>query len=125
MSSRHLLIAGIVGGIVAGVMLFVLALALVAAEGAALDGQTMAVLVLGASLGFVLDATWLCLLVDRLSRPGDGSAKDDGEEGRGGSGPGPEHPRPPSGDPDWWPEFERDFRDYRERRERAPVAGDG
>jgi hypothetical protein len=47
MSSRPLLIAGIVGGILAGVALFTLALAVVAIDGAALSGQMMAMLVLG------------------------------------------------------------------------------
>jgi hypothetical protein len=120
MSSRPLLIAGIVGGILAGVALFAAALAAVAIEGAALSGQTMAVLVLGAMLGFVLDATWLSLAVDRLSKLHPGPP---GEEGWGTPGPDPSGPLPPSENPDWWPAFERDLAVYREARDHAPTAG--
>ena len=42
------------------------------------------------------------LLAAPLMRPRD---DDDGDDGFGGSGP--EDPEPP-----WWPEFEREFRDY-------------
>jgi hypothetical protein len=117
LSRPLLLIAGLVGGILAGVALFVLALALVAADGAALSGQMMALLVLGAMLGLVLDAAWLTLAVDRLLKLGRGGEGEDGADGGGGSVPNPAPPRPPSEDPDWWPEFEREFRDYRESRE--------
>jgi hypothetical protein len=64
MSSRPILIPGIVGGILAGVALFSLALAVVAIDGAAVSGQMMAMIVLGAMLGFVLDATWLTLAME-------------------------------------------------------------
>jgi hypothetical protein len=123
MSSRPLLIAGIVGGILAGVALFALALAVVAIDGAALSGQIMAMLVLAAMLGFVLDATWLTLAIDRLSKLGHGRKDDEGGEGWGTPRPDPERPWPPSGDPDWWPAFERDFGVYGEAGDRAPVAG--
>jgi hypothetical protein len=125
MSSRPLLIAGIVGGILAGVALFAVALALVAIDGAALSASVMATLVLMAMLGVVLDATWLTLAVDRLTKLGDGSEGEEGEDGEGWGrpGPAPVPPWPPSEDPNWWPEFERDFRGHLEARERAPVAG--
>jgi len=122
MSSRPLLIAGIVGGILAGVALFALALALVAVDGPVLSGQIMAMLVLGATLGFVLDATWLTLAVDRLSKLGHGSQDEKGGEGWGTPGPDPSRPWPPSEDPDWWPAFERDIGVYREAPERSPIA---
>ena len=123
MSSRPVLIAGIVGGILAGVALFFLALAVVAIDGAAVSGQMMAMIVLGAMLGFVLDATWLTVAMDRLSKLGNGRQDEEGGEGWGTPEPDPSRPRPPSEDPDWWPAFERDFGLYREARERAPIAG--
>jgi hypothetical protein len=123
MSSRPLLVAGIVGGVLAGVTLFAAALAVVAIEGAALSGQMMAILVLGAMLGFVLDATWLSLAVDRLSKLGHEPPGEEGEEGWGTPGPDPAGPWPPSENPEWWPAFERGLAVYREARDRAPTAG--
>ena len=108
----------------AGVALLILALVLVAVLGGALSAQTMATLVLLTLLGFVLDATWLCFAMDRLAKLDHGNEGEEGDGG-GGGGPGPPspaHPRPPSRDPDWWPEFEREFRDYLEPRERTPAA---
>lgn len=105
----------------AGVALFVVALALVADIGTALSAQLMATLVLLTLLGFVLDATWLCFAVGRLMELDQGNEGEDGEDGEGWGGPGPARPRPPSEDPNWWPEFERDFRDYVEPRERTRV----
>jgi hypothetical protein len=122
MSSRPLVIAGIVGGILAGLALFAGALALVAMVGPGLSPQTMAMLVLGASLGLVLDATWLTLAVGQLAKLDPGS-DDEGREGPGRPGPDPPRPRPPSQDPNWWPEFERDIRAHLEEQERSPVAG--
>lgn len=122
MSSRPLLIVGIVGGIVAGVALFAAALAVVAISGPALSGQIMAMLVLGAMLGFVLDATWLTLAVDRLSKLGGDGEDEDGGDGWGKPGPDPVRPWLPSEDPDWWPAFERDFRAYYDAREDTPIA---
>jgi len=122
MSSRPLLIIGIVGGALAGVALFALALGLVAMGGADLSGQVMATIVLGAMLGFVLDAAWLTLAVDRLSKLGrDGGDDDEGGDGRGKPGRDPVRPWPPSEGSDWWPAFEREFREYDKARERAPV----
>jgi len=84
----------------AGVALFALALAVVAIAGGAVSGQTMAILVLGAMLGFVLDATWLTQAVDRLSKLGRDSEDEDGDGGWENQGltrcaPGP-RPRTPS-----------------------------
>jgi len=109
---------------VAGIALFALALAVVAVDGPALSGQMLSVIVLGAALGLVLDATWLAVAVDRLARLGRGE-DDEGGAGWGKPGPDPVRPGPPSHDFDWWPEFERDFRAYqdaRDTRERAPAA---
>jgi hypothetical protein len=122
MSSRSRLIIGIVGGVVAGVALFALALAVVAIDGVGLSGQTMAILVLGTMLGFVLDATWLTLAVDRLAKLGRGGENGEGGEGWEEPDPDPVRPHPPSDGSDWWPDFERDLSVYREARERAPVA---
>ena len=36
---------------------------------------------------------------------------DDGDDGGGGGLPGPD-----DGEPPWWPEFEREFREYADRR---------
>jgi hypothetical protein len=121
MSSRPRLIAATVGGILAGIALFALTLVVVAIDGPALSGQMMAILVLGTMLGFVLDAAWLSLAIDRLSKFGHGRQDEEGGEGWEGPGPDPERPWPPSEDPDWWPAFERDLGVYREARERTPV----
>ena len=125
MSSRPLLIAGLVGGILAGVALFASALALVATDGPSLSGSTMAPLVLGAVLGWVFDATWLCLVLDRLAKLSHGSEGEEGDGGEGWGRPGPDRPKPwrPSEGPDWWPEFERDFRVHVEEHDRTPVPG--
>jgi hypothetical protein len=119
MSSRFLLIVGIVAGILAGLALFAVALAVVAIDGAALGGQVMAILVLGTMLGFVLDATWLTLAVDRLSKLGRGHDDEEGDDGWGKPGPDPVRPWPPSEDSGWWPAFERDFRAYHDARARG------
>jgi hypothetical protein len=121
MSSRPLLIAGIVGGIVVGVALFALALAVVAIDGPALSGQVMSMVVLGAALGFVLDATWITLAVDRLLKLGRGGDDQNGDTGWGKPGPDP-RPSPPSDEFVWWAEFERDFRVYRDAREQGAIA---
>jgi uncharacterized membrane protein YgcG len=124
MSSRALLIVGIVGATLAGIALFAVALAVVAIDGSSLSGQVMAMLVLAALLGLVLDATWLCLAVDRLSKRGHGGDGEDGGGGEGGGGPGsdPACPQSPFGDPESWLEFERELCVHRERREREPAA---
>lgn len=121
MSSRPLLIIGIVSAVLTGVALFVLALAVVAIDGAALDGQTMSIVVLGAALGLVLDATWLALAVDRLLKLSRGGDDEEGGDGWGKPGPDPVRPWPPPQDFDWLA-FERQFRDYRDTQEHAPIA---
>lgn len=125
MSSRPLVISGIVLGAVAGVGLCVGALVLVAIDGTAMSAQAMSALMLGVALGVVLDATWLTLAVAQLGKLDRGGEDDDGEGGGGWGRPGadPARPRPPGGDPDWWPEFERDLRAHLEARDDAPVAG--
>jgi hypothetical protein len=125
MSSRPLVIAGIVGGILAGIAVCVVGLTVVAIDGAALSGQAMAALMLGVAFGVVLDATWLTFAVAQLAKLDHGGEGDDGEGGQrpGGPSPDPGHPRPPYEGPDWWPEFERDLRAHLEADEHAPVAG--
>ena len=112
MSSRTLLIGGIVAGILAGVVLLGLALTLVALDGAALSPSAMALLILGAAAGWLLDATWLSLAIVRLATLGHGGDEGEGGDGWGETGPHPESPRPPGGDPEWWPEFEDEFREW-------------
>ena len=124
MSSRPLLIAGIVGGVVAGAAMFTLTLVVVATDSEQLSASTMAMLVVGTALGWVLDATWLCVAVGRLTNRDDGGEGDDDEGGDGWGRPGPDpaRPWPPPADADWWPEFERDLRRHLKDRERPPVA---
>lgn len=112
MSSRPLVLAGIVAGVLAAIALFAVALGVVAMDGETLSASTMALLVLGTAVGWVLDATWLCFAVNRLASPDHGGESDEGEGGGGWHRPGPDpgRPSPPSEDPDWWPEFEREFR---------------
>ncbi len=121
MSSRALLIAGIAAGIVVGVALLGLALVVVALDGSTLSATTMALLILGAAVGWVLDATWLSLAIVRLMEPGRGG-EDEGGNGWGGSGPRPVPPRPPDDDFDWWPQFEADLRAHLEPGDRVPAA---
>ncbi|MGH2857468.1 MAG: hypothetical protein ACRDMJ_08275 [Solirubrobacteraceae bacterium] len=126
MSSRRLLIAGIVGGALAGLTLLGAALALVAVEGAALSGSMMATVILGAAATWALDATWLAFAFDRLRTTRHDSGGEDDEEGEGGKGwgrpgPGPAGPSSPPEGADWWPEFERELRSHMEERERAPT----
>jgi hypothetical protein len=116
MTSRPLVIAGIVGGILAGIALCAGVLTLVAVDGDALSAQVTAMLMLGVAMGVVLDATWLTFARAHLDRPDPGSAGDDGqgEQPPGGRGPDPAHPSPQYDGPSWWPEFERDFRAHLE-----------
>jgi hypothetical protein len=55
--------------------------------------------------GCALLTLGIFLLAAPLMRPRRGG--DDGGDDRGPEGPGPDDPEPP-----WWPEFEREFRDY-------------
>jgi hypothetical protein len=49
----------------------------------------------------------------RRGRRGQGGDSDEGGRGWGrGGGWRPRGPRPREPEPAWWPEFERDFRDY-------------
>jgi hypothetical protein len=59
--------------------------------------------------GCALLTLGVAMLAAPLMRP-----RDDGPGGEGGGpGRGPEDPEPP-----WWPEFERELRDYMDARER-------
>jgi hypothetical protein len=63
-------------------------------------------------LAFAVSCGWFARwLVGRLDPGADDS--DDGETGGGGwgRGPSPSSP-PPDADPEWWPEFEREFAAY-------------
>jgi hypothetical protein len=63
-------------------------------------------------LGFAASFVWFAW---RAARRSDSGADDSSEGGAGGGGPdrGPT-PRchPPDADPEWWPEFERQFAAY-------------
>lgn len=60
--------------------------------------------------GATLDV-WLCVGMVRSLR-----SRGDGEDDRGGRRRGPDSPPPrPTEDPEWWPEFERQFADYASR----------
>jgi hypothetical protein len=61
---------------------------------------------------FAASCVWLACWSARRS-DGDGDDSDEGERGGGGwgRGPTPSCP-PPDADPEWWPEFERQFAAY-------------
>lgn len=63
-----------------------------------------------ATVGVIFLLVWVVVLVTRPPRHGG----DDDDEGRGGGGGprGPDRPPSPSGDPAWWPDFERQFAEY-------------
>jgi hypothetical protein len=71
--------------------------------------------------GFALIALSLCLSLRRLGVMGDGSDGADGQ-GWGRENNDPIRPQPPSDEPDLWPQFERELREYLEAHERTPVA---
>ncbi|MGH2875042.1 MAG: hypothetical protein ACRDNJ_04235 [Solirubrobacteraceae bacterium] len=121
MSTRSRLIARIVAGVLIGVALLGGALAVVAIEGEALNGPMMAVVVLGALGGWALDATWLTFAIVQLTTLGDGQDGEEGGDERREPEPPPPGPVLPSGEPGWWPEFERDLRAHADARERTPV----
>ena len=73
---------------------------------------TLGWLLLGVPPVFFAGCAAVTLAVALLAAPLMRRRPDDGDEGGGG---GPR--RPDGGDPPWWPEFERDFRDYAERRQ--------
>jgi len=124
MSSRPLLIVGIVGAALAGLALLGVALLIVAADGAAISGPVMTTIVLGAAGSWVLIAAWLTYAVDRLQKLRHSPNGDDGESGGGGgsTAPPPAGPKSPPGDADWWPDFERELRAHLEDNERTPAA---
>lgn len=61
-------------------------------------------------LGFIFGAPWFAAwLIPRRQLGGDDPDDGDGHGG-GGHGGDPTPPnRPPASDPEWWPEFEREF----------------
>jgi hypothetical protein len=68
-------------------------------------------LLIGFSLALAWANVWLAVGFVRSRRSGD-----DDEDG-GGGGNRPVGPRPPPNqDPEWWPEFERQFSEYASRR---------
>lgn len=81
----------------------------------------------GAALAVVLAplmasaAIWIWQLVDFIRRSDKPDNDDNG--GGGGGGGGEPHPRAPQPDfePDWWPEFEREFGGYVRSREPQTV----
>jgi hypothetical protein len=72
-------------------------------------------------VGFALIALSLCLILRRLGVMGGRSDDADGP-GWGPEANDPTRPQPPSDEPDLWPEFERELREYLQAHERAPVA---
>jgi len=76
-----------------------------------------AVAVAGAAVLFVLGWIMLIVVVMR-GADGESGGEDDSGWGHGGGGSrSPDAPRPPEGDPVWWPEFERQFAAHVERRQ--------
>jgi hypothetical protein len=126
MSRRHgstslpLATAAIAGAIVLGRALLAVTLALLAV-GDPLRAPATGGLALASALGFAIVTIALCRVTRRLAAA---AGKRHGDDGHGGSGPGRDRgPRPPSDEPDWWPQFERDPRAYLEAHEQLPVAG--
>jgi hypothetical protein len=90
-----------------------MALAVAQAEHTTWLGFVVAAVPVCACLGL---GVWLILETVRPDPEDDGGDHDDGEGGGGGGGRrGPRRPEPrPSlpDDPEWWPQFERDFAEY-------------
>jgi hypothetical protein len=55
---------------------------------------------------------WFCIWSLRRWRPGDDDADEGGGGGSGRRGDPPPPVGPPDCDPEWWPEFERQFAAY-------------
>lgn len=70
-----------------------------------------------AALMFVFLAVvlWACISIVRQWEP-HGDDRDDGDGGGGQPRDPPSPPGPGNGDPDWWPEFERQFAAYASRQ---------
>jgi hypothetical protein len=68
-------------------------------------------------VGFIAGAPWFGAWSVRRRKPG-GGGSDEGYGGGGGGGGGAPTPpnRPPDADPEWWPDFERQFAAYVEDR---------
>lgn len=104
--------------------------------GGALLAMTTALLVLGSPLStvataalasasvlsFAIVTAGACGLVRRFVVV-TGGGEDHGGGGGGSDGPDRTGPRPPTDEPDWWPQFEGELRAYLEAHERLPIAG--
>jgi hypothetical protein len=115
-------VAASVALIAAGGALLAVAIAL-PVLGGPLNAPANAALAVGSGLGFVIATIALCRILRRLNGARRG---DDGDADGWGGGPGldPTRPRlPPDGEPDWWPQFERDLRAYLAEHDRVPIAG--
>lgn len=85
------------------------------AEQAAKPGSWIAYAAAGlVLLGTICGTYYLCCVLDRRDQNRRDSAEGDGEGGGGAKrGGGRTPPKAPSGtDPEWWPEFERQFADH-------------
>jgi len=128
MSPRHgstslpLATAAIIGGIVLGGALLAVTLGLLAV-GNPLGAPATGGLALASILGFALITVLLCRVTRRLAPVAGRRDGDDGEGGGPGRGGRDPSPWPPSDEPDWWPQFERDLHAYVEARERVPISG--
>jgi hypothetical protein len=122
-ASLPLTIAAIVASGLVGAALLALAAALLVTRDM-LTTPTVAGLAFASALGFVVVTIKLCRVIEALVGPGQGPDGEGGgpDDGGGGPGPGPTRPRPPSDEPAWWPQFERDLRAYLDARERVPAS---
>lgn len=85
-------------------------------------GELMnAAIAVAVGIGFAMIALSLCVSLRRLGVMESGSDDGDGQ-GWGRDANKPIRPQPPSDEPDLWPEFERELREYLETHERTPVA---
>ena len=82
--------------------------------GADLAGYVTAALSIALLITAALSVCWSL----RRDRGGSDNDDDDGRDGGGGSGRRDRTPpnRPPDTEPEWWPEFERQFAAYAARR---------
>ena len=114
-----LAVAGVVGAVLAGGALWGIACTLIVIVKP--HGELVnACIAAAVGVGFALIALSLCLVLRQLGLMGGGDGADG--EGWGSAGRDPSGPKPPSDEPDLWPEFERELRAYLEAQERTPVA---
>jgi hypothetical protein len=77
-------------------------------------GDAVAIAIL---VGLGLFGVLFTVIVTLIRPPSDHRDGADGDSGPGGGGrgprrEGPDGPQPSGGDPEWWPEFERQFDEY-------------